>query len=348
MAGLVEINDIPVDGVEEEAVMEELLADESFLQDEGEEEEEEELVTVTKKKGRRGADLAWEEYDFYETKEEYDASVIPNMLATLFTRRSGKQGDRQTYGCKFARKKGFLCKSKFRVTYSDSSEAVTVEAVTPTHNHEINLEAEEAEDGNLVWTAEQKKVIMTGVLNEAKPAVIRRNLKDYFPEGKLPTATQLANKIAYVRKELVEAKQVLTTGELRKLIAEHSNRDEHDKHKMYVGFSEVVDDQGEANVRFTVVLTTPALAARMSKELIQDDSTYRYFYHFLFYVLPSLLSLQAPVAGLPHPDLRQVLLHRALLPDPRHPAVEGGHQGLQQHLQVRQGHPGRGAQGEDG
>ena len=84
MAGLVEIHDIPdfVDGVEEEAVMEELLADESFLQDEGEEEEEEELVTVTKKKGRRGADLAWEEYDFYETKEEYDASVIPNMLAT--------------------------------------------------------------------------------------------------------------------------------------------------------------------------------------------------------------------------------------------------------------------------
>ena len=60
MAGLVEIHNIPafVDGVEEEAVMEELLADESFLQDEGEEEEEEELVTVTKKKGRRGADRA--------------------------------------------------------------------------------------------------------------------------------------------------------------------------------------------------------------------------------------------------------------------------------------------------
>ena len=205
MSGLVLIDDIPVS---EEAVREELA--ESYLLDEGEEEEEEEeLITAATKKGRRGPDLAWEEYDFFETKEQYDASVIPDMLATLFTRRSGKHGDRQTYGCKFARKKGFLCKSKFRVTFSDSSEAVTVEAVTPTHNHEINLEAEEAEDSNLVWTAEQKKVIMTGVLNEAKPAVIRRNLKDYFPEGKLPTATQLANKIAYVKKELVKAKEVL-------------------------------------------------------------------------------------------------------------------------------------------
>ena len=86
MSGLVLIDDIPVS---EEAVREELA--ESYLLDEGEEEEEEEeLITAATKKGRRGPDLAWEEYDFFETKEQYDASVIPDMLATLFTRRSGK------------------------------------------------------------------------------------------------------------------------------------------------------------------------------------------------------------------------------------------------------------------
>ena len=88
MSGLVLIDDIPVS---EKAVREELA--ESYLLDEGEEEEEE-LITAATKKGRRGPGLAWEEYDFFETKEQYDASVIPTMLATLFTSRSGKHGDR--------------------------------------------------------------------------------------------------------------------------------------------------------------------------------------------------------------------------------------------------------------
>ena len=36
---------------------------------------------------------------------------------------------------------------------------------------------------------------MTGVLNEATPTVIRRNLREHFPEGKLPSAIQIANKL---------------------------------------------------------------------------------------------------------------------------------------------------------
>ena len=370
MAGLVLAEDIPDDELIVENVRLELEEeeqreglDESYLLDEGKEEEEEDQVQVApKKKGRRGADLPWEEFDTFKSKEEFDQSVLPDMLTTGFTRRSGKHGDIQTWHCKFARRKGYLCQTKYKVTFSASSENVYVETVGADHNHEVDINIEH-EGGNLCWTAEQTKVVVTGILNEAKPAVIRRNLKEYFPEGKMPTAGQLSNKISHCKNNLNEVKQVVTTGGLRKLIEEYKEPDDNDEHKMYIGFSEVVDDQGEANVRFTIVFTTPALAARMSTELIQDDTTYRYFYHLLFcHHLTFLLShpcscltfllshacSQAPVAGLPRPGLRQVLLHGQVLPHAHHPAVGGGHEGLREHVHLRQGHPGGGAQGQDG
>ena len=67
-------------------------------------------------------------------------------------------------------------------------------------------------------------------------------------------------------------------GELRKLIAENSEIDYNDDNKSYVAYSEVIDDMGEEGVRFTVLFTTPTLAARMSPELIQDDATYRFLF----------------------------------------------------------------------
>jgi len=262
MAGLVLAEDIPDDELVVEEVRLELEEeeqreglDESYLLDEGEEEEEEDQVQVApKKKGRRGADLPWEEFDTFKSKEEFDQSVLPDMLTTGFTRRSGKHGDIQTWHCKFARRKGYLCQTKYKVTFSASSENVYVETVGADHNHEVDINIEH-EGGNLRWTAEQTKVVVTGILNEAKPAVIRRNLKEYFPEGKMPTAGQLSNKISNCKNNLNEVKQVVTTGGLRKLIEEYKEPDDNDEHKMYIGFSEVVDDQGEANVNVNPNLT---------------------------------------------------------------------------------------------
>ena len=164
-----------------------------------------------------------------------------------------------------------------KVIFSEADESVTVEEVGGEHNHEMEVN-EEAQGSNLRWTAAQTKVVMTGVLNEASPTVIRRNLKEHFPEGKLPSAIQIANKIAHCRKQVSATKQVLTTGDLRKLISENSEIDYNDDNKSYVAFSEVIDDRGEEGVRFTVIFTTPSLAARMSPELIQDDATYRFLF----------------------------------------------------------------------
>ena len=226
---------------------------------------------------RRGADLGWKEWQAFETTEAYESSEIPSLLTTAFTLRSGKATSSEVYHCRHARKKGFNCGTKVKVIFSEADESVKVEEVGGEHNHEMEVN-EEAQGSNLRWTAAQTKVVMTGVLNEASPTVIRRNLKEHFPEGKLPSAIQIANKIAHCRKQVSATKQVLTTGDLRKLISENSEIDYNDDNKSYVAFSEVIDDRGEEGVRFTVIFTTPSLAARMSPELIQDDATYRFLF----------------------------------------------------------------------
>ena len=191
------------------------------------------------------------EWQSFETKEEYERSEIPALLKTTFTLRSGKGTSSEVYHCRFARKKGFNCGKKVKVVFSEGDDSVTVDEVGGEHEHDV-LAAEQVEGSNLRWTALQTKVVMTGVLNEASPTVIRRNLKEHFPQGKLPSAIQIANKIAHCRKQVSATKQVLTTGELRKLIAENSEIDYNDDNKSYVAFNEVIDDMGEEGVRFTV------------------------------------------------------------------------------------------------
>ena len=64
-----------------------------------------------KKKGRRGADLPWrrEESTTFDYKEDFDKFVIPDMLTSGFTRRSGKHG---------TMRKGYLCQTKYEATFS--------------------------------------------------------------------------------------------------------------------------------------------------------------------------------------------------------------------------------------
>ena len=108
------------------------------------------------------------------------------------------------------------------------------------HNDEVEVN-EEAQGSNLDWTAVQTKVVMTGVLNETSPTVIRKILKERFPKGKLPSAIQIANKIAHNQKQVSATKQVLTTGDLRKLISENSQIDYNDESKSYAGKNLVID-----------------------------------------------------------------------------------------------------------
>ena len=140
---------------------------------------------------KRGVESDWKELEAFETREEYERSEIPALLKTTFTLRSGKGTSSEVYHCRFARKKGFNCGKKVKVVFSEADDSVTVDEVGGDHNHDV-VAVEEVEGSNLRWTSLQTKVVMTGVLNEASPTVIRRNLKEHFPEGKMPSAIQIA------------------------------------------------------------------------------------------------------------------------------------------------------------
>ena len=90
----------------------------------------------------------------------------------------------------------------------------------------------------------------------------------------MPSGIQLANKIAHCRRLLNATRHILTTGDLKDRVKEYSGIPE-DKTKMFVAFNEIVDSEGEENVRFTIIFTTPVMQARLSAHLIQDDATYR-------------------------------------------------------------------------
>ena len=165
--------------------------------------------------------MDWRDWKVFETREEWDTSAVVENLKTDFTLRTGKLSSRQVYHCRFARKKGFNCGVKVKLMFSEIDDSVSVQGLGE-HNHELQVQEEQEEAKNLCWTAEQTKVVMTGVLNEATPTVIRRNLREVFPENKLPTAIQIANKIAHCPKQVNATRQVLTTGDLRRLIAENS------------------------------------------------------------------------------------------------------------------------------
>ena len=101
----------------------------------------------------------------------------------------GRFTDIETFYCKFDKKKGYKCSVKFRVRYSNNSDQVSVETEGGEHTHDQEeVELEEGHPNYLRWTVAQTKVVMTGVMNEATPTVIRRNLRNVFPEGKLLTS----------------------------------------------------------------------------------------------------------------------------------------------------------------
>ena len=73
-----------------------------------------------------------------------------------------------SYHCRFARKKGFNCGVKVKLTFSEIDDSVSVQGLGE-HNHELQVQEEQEGAKNLCWTSEQTKVVMTGVLKEATP-----------------------------------------------------------------------------------------------------------------------------------------------------------------------------------
>lgn len=164
------------------------------------EEEEFEVTGISGKKGRRGPDLVWEDFQQFENVAQFELSDIPALLERDFSMRSGKLSSRETYYCKWLRKRGYNCNVKIRVIYAESSDQqVIVQKVGGDHRHEDDS-PEEVIDHKLRWTEDQTNIVMTAVVKGASPTVIRKLLIEKFPDTLMFSAVQLSNKIAYCRQ----------------------------------------------------------------------------------------------------------------------------------------------------
>ena len=234
----------------------------------------------TSGKGKRGKDIPWMEIKTFLTIKEYENSDIFSEVQDIFTARVNREteyADSTRYTCKYARKVGWkVCPMMYRVRFLAHNDEVVVESYGNAHLHEEQEDNDDNNGVNFKWTSAMTEIVLQGCRNEANPAVILRNLKDFnlFPEGKGPSRQQLNNKISYCRRLLHKTSEIFTTGELRQKINEHLNVPD-DENEAYIAHYDIEDENEEDEPRFIIIWTSKKLLARMSGGLTQDDATYR-------------------------------------------------------------------------
>ena len=157
----------------------------------------------------RGKDIQWVTSSKFDNIEEFKRSDIYLDLQTHFTlqrARESEYADSETYICKFLRKVGYRpCPLKYKVEYLCDSKFVIVNVNDSQERHIHDADPDHANSAiNFKWSSAQTEIIMQGVLNEATPTVILRNLNDaqLFSNGICPTRQQLNNKIQLCRSRL--------------------------------------------------------------------------------------------------------------------------------------------------
>ena len=87
---------------------------------------------------------------------------------------------------------------------------------TEKHNHEEDPENNLENAKQFRWNKEQNDIITEGVINHAKPNVIKRNLNNANAFGSVkPSKVQLYNKIANIKKLVFPSQNIVNTHDLR-------------------------------------------------------------------------------------------------------------------------------------
>lgn len=230
----------------------------------------------------RGKDMEWHEITKFSNEDDFRNSDLFGYLQKNFSHRKSRSfeyGDVENWMCKFARKTGYIpCPLQYKVIYVSTSSDVTVECTDPNNVHE-HEEVDENTVGNAKqfrWTEDQTKIITEGVINHAKPNVIKRNLNNANVFGNLkPSKVQLYNKIANIKKNIFPAQSILNTHDLRQRVASNLNVPENEV-EGHVVHHHIDDEKENEEPRFTIIFSTKKNLQRMSSDrLLQTDATYR-------------------------------------------------------------------------
>jgi hypothetical protein len=230
----------------------------------------------------RGKDVDWVEVKRFATANEYVDSDIGKKIVEEFTSRKSREfdyADVKIYHCRYSRRVGFKpCPWMFKVSFLTRCSDVIVETNDGLmdHLHDEDPEYELNPGAVFKWTEEMNKIIEEGVVNHAKPNVIKRNLNEanLFLSRK-PSKIQLYNKIAAVRKRVFPSINIVNTHQMRQRI---SNVLEIPASEVegYVPYWEIDDENDEKEPRFCVIFTSKKNQEKLSSiDLLQTDATYR-------------------------------------------------------------------------
>ena len=229
-----------------------------------------------------GKDVDWVEVKRFATANEYVDSDIGKKIVEEFTSRKSREfdyADVKIYHCRYSRRVGFKpCPWMFKVSFLTRCSDVIVETNDGLmdHLHDEDPEYELNPGAVFKWTEEMNKIIEEGVVNHAKPNVIKRNLNEanLFLSRK-PSKIQLYNKIAAVRKRVFPSINIVNTHQMRQRI---SNVLEIPASEVegYVPYWEIDDENDEKEPRFCVIFTSKKNQEKLSSiDLLQTDATYR-------------------------------------------------------------------------
>ena len=230
----------------------------------------------------RGKDVEWVQIVKFHDEEEYKNSEMKKTLDKNFSRRKNRAfeyGDVENFICKFARKVGYLaCPLKYKVIFISTSSEVLVECNDDgeTHAHEDDPEHTIDATKQFRWSKEQTDIITEGVINHAKPNVIKRNLNNANVLGSnKPTKQQLYNKIASLKKSVFPSQNIVNTHDLRQRVAANLEVPENDIDG-YIVYNDIDDENEEEEPRFTIIFSTKKNLSKMKSErVLQTDATYR-------------------------------------------------------------------------
>ena len=147
--------------------------------------------------------------------------------------------------------------------------AVLVETCEETSDHIHDVDPDYTPDNtNMIrWPAAVTAIIMTGVRNEARPKDNLRNLRDsnVFDGMAEPSMIQFYNKITNVKNVMDKSRDILTTHDFLQKVADHLETPESEI-EAFIPFYEVLDEEDNEDPRFTVIMTSKKLLARISSD----------------------------------------------------------------------------------
>ena len=166
-----------------------------------------------------------------------------------------------------------------QVAFLSHSQEVTVDSVEDVtdHVHDVDPDFVKNPSKNMRWPDEATAIVLECVQNRQLPAATIKKLKNSNVfGGKMPSMTQVYNKMAASKVIAFPSKSVNNTHELRDKASEYLEQPASDI-EAFVAHQEIDDEDETKEPRFTIIFSSKKNMKKMkSDRVLQTDATYRF------------------------------------------------------------------------